>query len=585
MQQLSDSPLHSGEQVERRSFSRIRPMLLAAALCALFMLPVAWNTRQMISNDGLSYLELAENSLRLGPIFLLSNAYWSPFYPALLALGMKVAHPARASELIMVRSIDWVICAFACLCFTYLLWNLTRWVELKHPRVLENRASFHAIVIFSYSLLFVSNLDISLWLAGPNILVEAAVYLAAALCVRVSLPDARLVHYVWLGVVFALSYAVKVVLLPLSFVLLAILFVRPGTRNRVRLTIAAGVLAVGASPLIAILSHAKGHMTYGDAGTLTYAWYVNNSPRSILWEGQLPGSAVLRHPARKVWESPPILKFDGPGQAITTYSYWYDPSWWYDGVKSHFNLHQQMQQFLRALGRAPKIMLSGRSVLQLAEMWLPIWAGMAALIIAGLQWRAAGSVLREFVWIFLWSAAAGILFAAVLLDYRYVFPFVVLAWTALFVAAWIGSSAEKFTAVALTVAAGLLLAYGPDMARGILENVLHPPESDRVLAKRLNSLGIRPGDELVSVDFASFAYYARLAGARVSMQMLTEDLAVPPKLSQEEIRKLPQPEVQALEEALRANGARALVSMWRPPFDNDSGWVPVTKSIFVRLIP
>jgi hypothetical protein len=177
------------------------------------------------------------------------------------------------------------------------------------------------------------------------------------------------------------------------------------------------------------------------------------------------------------------------------------------------------------------------------------------------------------------------LFAAVLLDYRYVFPFVVLAWTALFVAAWIASSAEKFTAVALTVAAGLLLAYGPDMARGILENVLHPPESDRVLAKRLNSLGIRPGDELVSVDFASFAYYARLAGARVSMQMLTEDLAVPPKLSQEEIRKLPQPEIQALEEALRANGARALVSMWRPPFDNDSGWVPVTKSIFVRLIP
>lgn len=559
-------------------------MLLAAALCALFTVPVAWNTRQMISNDGLSYLELAENSLRLGPIYLLSNAYWSPFYPALLALGMKLAHPARASELVMVRSIDWSICAFAYLCFTYLLWNLMRWIELKHPRVLGNRAGFHAILVFSYSLLFVSNLDISLWLAGPNILAEAAVYLVAALCVRVSLPDARLVHYIWLGVVFAFSYAVKVVLLPLSFVLLGILFVWPGTRSRVRLAIAAAVLIAGVSPLIAILSHAKGRLTYGDAGNLVYGWYVNNMPRSILWEGRLPGSAVFVHPARKIWSSPPILKFDGPGQAVTTYSYWYDPSWWYDGVKSHFNLHQQIQQFLRALGRAPKIMLSGMSVLQLAEKWLPIWAGVAALIISGLRWRTAGPVLREFLWIFLWSAAAGILFAAVLLDFRYVFPFMVLGWTALFVAAWIVTSAEKFTAVALTVAAGLLLAFGVDMARGILGNVVHPPESDTVLAKRLTALGIRPGDELVSVDFASFAYYARLAGARVSMQMLTEDFAVPPSLSQEEIRKLPRQQVQALEEALRANGARAIVSMWRPPFDNDAGWVPVAKNIYVRII-
>jgi hypothetical protein len=122
------------------------------------------------------------------------------------------------------------------------------------------------------------------------------------------------------------------------------------------------------------------------------------------------------------------------------------------------------------------------------------------------------------------------------------------------------------------------------MARQVLQSVQHPATSNLAVARRLAALGIRPGDELASVDFASFSYYARLAGARFTMQMLTEDLAVPPKLSQEQVQKLPQPEVQALIETLRANGARALVSMWRPAFDNDSGWVLLTKNIYIRPI-
>ena len=53
--------------------------------------------------------------------------------------------------------------------------------------------------------------------------------------------------------------------------------------------------------------------------------------------------------------------------------------------------------------------------------------------------------------------------------------------------------------------------------------------------KRMAALGIRPGDELAAADFASYSYFARLAGARFSMQMLTEDLAVPPKLPKAEM--------------------------------------------------
>ena len=176
-------------------------MLWAAALCALFTAPVAWNAREGISNDGLSYLEVAANALRLGPVHLLSNAYWSPAYPALLAVALKVAHPTLASELAVVHSVDWVICVFEYLCFTYFLWNLLRWIQLTHPGVIENKAGFRAILVFVYTLLFVSNLDISLWFVGPNVLMAASVYLTAAICVRLSLPDTRdhPLHLIWLG--------------------------------------------------------------------------------------------------------------------------------------------------------------------------------------------------------------------------------------------------------------------------------------------------------------------------------------------------------------------------------------------------
>jgi hypothetical protein len=519
-------------------------------------------------------------------VHLLSNAYWSPAYPAILALALKVVHPALASELTLVHSVDWAICVFEYLCFTYFLWNLLRWIQLTHPDVIENQAGVRAILVLAYTLLFVSNLDISLWFVGPNVLMAASVYLAAALCVRLSLPGTRAIHYISLGLVFAFGYAVKAALFPLELILIGILFLQPLNRAGFRrgLVVTALAFLVGASPLIAILSYTKGRLTFGDSGNLAYAWYVNSVPRSILWEGNLPEGGALVHPARKIWASPPVLKFEGPDRAEATYSYWYDPSWWYDGVKSHFNLRQQTQQFLRALGRAPKIMLSGMTVLQLAERWLPIWAGLAALVLLGARVRSLLAALRGHIWLFIWPAAAAILFAAVLLDYRYLFPFIVLAFTALFAAAWIVTGPEKMTAVALTVAAGLLLTYCPDMARQILQNVQHPAPSNLVVARRMAALGIRPGDELASADFASYSYFARLAGARFTMQMLTEDLAVPPKLPQAEIQKLPEPEVQALIETLRANGARALVSMWHPAFDNDAGWVLLTKNIYIRPI-
>jgi len=551
------------------------------------MVPVAWSFSRWIVQDGIGYLEVAVNTTQLGLAPLLSNGYWSPAYPALLAAILKLVHPSLAYELAVVHTLDWAIFAAACLCFTYFLFGLLRWIELEHGDIFGGHAGFLSFVAFAYTLLFFNNVDVTLWLVGPNILMECAVYLVAGICIRLSLPDSPYLRNVGLGVIFALAYAVKASLFALSAILLAILFLRPVARMGRKLTVIAGVsFLLAASPIVAYLSHSKGRLTFGDAGNLNYAWFVNGTPRAILWDEHLinehlPVSVTLRHPAKRISTDPPILKFEGPFPA--TLPYWYDPSWWYDGVKPHFVLWQQVQQYLRTVRLAPRYMYSDQSVFELAERWLPMWAGLAVFALFGLRFRNAYRAIGRHVWLFLWPAFTFLTFASVLLDYRYLFPFIVMGWTTLFLVAWVVVKPEKSIGVTLTVTAGLLLTYGPGLARGLAETKKGPASMDNLaVAGKLAALGIRPGDQVASVGWPAASYYVRLAGARFTIQMVTNDPVALPKLA--ELQKLPEPEVKAVIETLRANGARALFSMDRPAFDNDSGWVPVTNYIYVRPI-
>jgi len=572
----------SGRDTESQSYIKLGPMLWAACLCSLLTLPVAWNFSQWISTDGLSYLEVAANTTRLGLAPLLSNGYWSPAYPALVAGAMKLVHPSMARELTVVHSLDWVICLATYLSFTYFLFGLLRWFQVEHGDIFGSAAGFLGFIAFAYTLLFVNNIDLTLWMVGPNILMECAVYLVAGICVRLGLPDSRYLRHVGLGIILGLAYAVKASLFPLSAILLAILFLRPlsGT-GRKFIAVAAVAFLLAASPFVAYLSHSKGRLTFGDAGNLAYAWFVNGSQRAILWQTHLPGSVTLLHPAQRISTDPAIVKFDGPFEA--TLPYWYDPSWWYDGVKSHLVIRQQIQQYLRTVRVAPRYMYSDMSVFELAEKSLPMWAGLAVFAILGLRVRNAYRAIGRQVWLFLWPAFAFLTFASVLLEYRYLFPFFVLGWTTLFLVAWVVTKPRKAIGVTLTVTAGLLLMYCPGLARELEQTIRQPATWDNLaVAKRLTDLGIRPGDQVASVGWPDPSYFVRLAGARFTIQMLTNDPVALPKLA--ELQKLPEPEVQAVIETLRTNGARALISMGQPAFDNDSGWVKLPRGIYVRPI-
>ena len=88
----------------------LRWLAIAAALCAILILPVVWDASQgWLFPDGTSYLDMASGAIHDSPAVLLKNAYWSPAYPAILALMMAVVRPALAAELHAVYILNWLI--------------------------------------------------------------------------------------------------------------------------------------------------------------------------------------------------------------------------------------------------------------------------------------------------------------------------------------------------------------------------------------------------------------------------------------------------------------------------------------------
>ena len=88
------------------------------------------------------------------------------------------------------------------------------------------------------------------------------------------------------------------------------------------------------------LSLKYGHATFGDVGRMGYAWFFNGVPFYIDWQGGPPGSGIPVHPTRKLESDPGLYEFKEPFQV--TYPPWYDPAYWYMGLKIHPNLGAQL---------------------------------------------------------------------------------------------------------------------------------------------------------------------------------------------------------------------------------------------------
>lgn len=546
--------------------------VVAGALGAAAM---AWDSRHLIEPDGLSYLDMASETLRSGPHNLI-NLLWSPLYPSLIALVMLLFHPSASMEIPLIHFLNWLIFVGASLAFAFLV---RTWFADERDSAAQkpNAPPFGILVPFAFWLFFWSTVHfIPISLVTPDLCVQGTVFLAAGICGQLARTKSSWKHDVALGSTLAFGYYAKAAMFPLSLLLLLLLFLWPpviSSRGRYGVLLAAVVFLLVSAPLIVVMSSRVSHLSTGGSGALNYAWWVNKVPPyggsvrmgmailGSLYTGKFSASVQLTHPPRTLMEKPLILEFGSP---ITgTYPLWYDPCYWNEGAKARFDLRQQLVALKENLLRY------GHAVAEMATL-LGGWLVLGTL---RLKTPVALKPERRWYWMLLWPLGAGAMYACVHVEYRFLGAFFVLFWLAAYHVILSGTQKTTETAILATVLCSLIVSA---VSGGIL---LHHYQTDDprnpdylAIAEGLRKLGIKQGDQLATVGDAFEAYYARPAGVRIVAQIADT----------EEFWTLSPAETERVKEALARIGVNALLAK-ESPYRLGDGWQEISGTRLSRV--
>src|ERR1700704_821838 len=235
--------------------------LFTAALMGLIQ---AWVGRFSMNPDGVSYLDIGDQ-LRQGNWHAFLNGYWSPLYGSLLGLAMAIAKPSPFWEFPVVHLVNFLTHLTALFGFDFFLREF-----IKSQQRDQGAAVPDTVWLAIGYLLFISAslLMITLDVVSPDMLVATAMYVAAALLLRIRAHPERRANFILLGVVLGFGYLSKTVMFPLALVVLSVTFimVRAWRRANRKSLFAAIVFLAIASPLMLGLSLSKRRPTFGDSG-------------------------------------------------------------------------------------------------------------------------------------------------------------------------------------------------------------------------------------------------------------------------------------------------------------------------------
>jgi hypothetical protein len=460
--------------------------------------------------DGISYIEMAE-AAAAGQWHALVNGYWSPLYPFLIGVALRIFHPSLEHQFALVHAVNFAIYLASFAAFEVFLFHLIQArsegdsLKLGSQPVPPRTLWMWGCLFFLWSSQFWLNLE----MVTPDLCVAALVYLATALLLRLRRGSRAWLTFFGLGAVLGLAYLAKAAMFPLAIVFLVCAFLLcTRTRGSLRPAVAPMLAAlvvffVIASPFILVLSHAKGRPTFGDSGKIAYAEYLSGgAPLNVHWQGGPTGMGIPAHPTRKILSSPPLYEFAQP--IAGSYPPWYDPSYWYEGIAPHFSLKGQLRVLFRAANAYLK-MFSKNGALYVVSL---------AIFLIVRKTGSWESLTKEMWLIFLPSMAALILYALVLVEFRYVSPF------ALVLLLWILSRARVKTSanpkylnstgavIVGAFAVGLMWPVGQD-ADGIVRS--RPFEQWKV-AQGLHKMGVPAGAPIGFIGKGTRAYWAHLAG-------------------------------------------------------------------------
>jgi hypothetical protein len=466
-----------------------------------------WISKYIITSDGISYLEIASNYSH-GRWQLAANSYWSPLFSWILAIGDFCLRPSPAFSVALLHAVNLAAYIVALCAFELFFRQLTTLIEARSgaviPEPLWKIAGYCAFMWASLG-------SRQIFFPAPDMIVTAFVYFALGILLKINSGDNRRLTFALFGLVLALSYLAKAAMLPMApvFLLAAGVAVRPWSISAARVGLSIAVFLAIIAPFLALLHQAKGYWTFGEAGSLNYAWEVNKITKYMHWQGEPGNVGIPVHPTRKLLDHPAVYEFGEPLRV--TYAPWYDPSYWFQGITPRFNIAQQAQIFWENCLRFLQFALA-----------LPVLLGLAlARVLARRSIRGAWHGIMPPV---ITSLLAIGLYSCVFIDFRYVAAFVVVAGLSAVSIILVGAGLSPFskrmiaTAVimaccyfVLPLSAGGLLVFIRDGLKGSEEF----PNTEASVANEASQFGLRAGDRIAYIGAAINADWARLDGLRI----------------------------------------------------------------------
>jgi len=525
--------------------------------------------------DGISYLEVGDAYLR-GDWRAAVNGYWSPLYSLALATAKLVASRRNpVDDFLLAHGVMVLIFAGTFACFERFLARLLRFREQTTGGE-AGPAPKRALLLIAYAAFLWSSISlIGLTLVTPDLALAGFFYLCCSL-----LLDLRLGHDGWrrwlaLGLAVGLGYLAKAALFVLApvFITAGSLLTPRGRRLRAAATMTLG-FALTAGPFVVALSVQKGRPTFGDAGRLNYAWAVDGVP-SRHWQGDTGRYGIPAHPTRRLLDSPAVYEFGTP--ISSTYPVWYDPSYWYEGVKPRIDPTRQLAQSTDNLSRYRRMFLNvhARSLFRQGELALlasPLLiAGLLLGFVLGGQPKATvSSVLGSW---FLWipSCLGFAMFGLVHADPRYIGSFAVVLYLSLWAAVRFptdpGALAKTVRAMSAVSVLTCLLPTVDIVHYKLVEK--DAGEKSLSIAQEFARRGVGRGRRIASLDYAnrSVAALAHRTGARIVAEIYEEGR------SEDLFWRADDATRRRVLEAFTKAGATAVISHDAPA--DAAGWQPI----------
>ena len=536
-----------------------RRLLWTARGIALLLGAVrAWTARNANNPGGISYLDIADAYMR-GDFKNAINGFWSPLYSLVLGPALKILRPGPATEAAVAHLVNFLIYCAAMVAFEFLL----RAVMARAARDQGGAAPRWAWISFGYaaftwsSLMLIGLVDLS-----GDLLMAVFVYAAAGIIVRLQDGPVSWMTGAALGGLLALGYLSKAAMFPLSAAFLVIAWLSRLEWRRNTAAVAAAVVAfsIVASPFAIALSRQKGRLTFGDAGTLVYAMYVNGVPRYAHWQGEPAGRGVPVHPDRKIHEHPDVFEYGTPVSG--THPLWYDPSYWYEGLESPVDLRRQLAPILDA-ANIYWLLLMEMAPEVLALSVLLVWG-------AGSRWLAQLSAQR---FILAYALVPFGMFALLHTEHRFVGGFVVVGLLTLLLTVRVADSVEARRRVATLMVAATVVV-GLRVTVSTIANAearqFGSPNPDYEIATALASMGVKSGDRLGTIGWAFDAYWARL--------MHTQIIAEVPEPEVPDFWSLTPEKRQEVLDVFGRAGAQWLVAFSAPHTPAAAGWLPIGRT-------